>query len=308
MPLGDRLFDPSVVSEPRGGGFREHLDLSGIVDRFEVLNPNYKPAEPREEWAKPGEGEPPERAGIGPLTASTCRSLALAGPQWAWDPNRYYRDLGIGWPYVHATKKDLREAYQAVDGQASDRLTYCFKQLLTIRTWYDALPLGELWMDDIYVQERMAKRAAAEASRRTAMGKHTRDEDVLDEWGYTKLTEDESKEVEAARRLDEDRSKRLNQPSQLNSVGADWHYSFYLWKTTEADLDRLAAWQSGLISAVDPEVIPTLTVGMMGKQPQDYVIAKVGDTWVVFLHHKAEVSPDLVRKAVSTLHNDYSRG
>ena len=39
MPLGGRPIDPQVLSEPRGGGFREHLDLSDVVDKYEVFNP-----------------------------------------------------------------------------------------------------------------------------------------------------------------------------------------------------------------------------------------------------------------------------
>lgn len=297
-------------------GFRESLDLTGIIDRYEAFGgrapavPNYMFEGQRPEDPMPtsifqpaqaaGSGEDPALVGTGPSRASTSRVLATSGPLLAWDPNRYYRDLEIPWPYVDATRMDLRQAYQAVDGQSSPRLTYCFKQLLNpaVRAEYDALPLGEQYLNDIYVQDELRALAAKEAGRRTESGVYATAEDVLDDWGMKIVPEEEDTPEEI---VDSDHLKRFDECSD-ETVGGGWDYSFYLWKTTKWDVARLAAWQAALISVIDQELSPSIVVGMMGNRPHDYAIAEVAGQWVVFLNRDGEVTLDLAVSATTTLH------
>lgn len=297
-------------------GFREDLDLSGIIDKFEAfggrpdagLPPHILEERERqyeEQRRREAEREnDPLPVGSGPLHCSTSRVLAPARPPFAWDPNRYYRDLGIPWPYVHATKKDLRLAYLDRDGQSSRRLTYCIKQLLKVREEYDALPLGEILLDDIYVQEILHQRAADEAQKRSVMGEYTTIDQVLDRWGYSLVAESEQDEDTPDEDLDRDRLKRFDGARHEESVGGAWEYSYYRWRTKQWDTSRLEAWQAALIAEIDPEQVPTLTVGLMGKQPQEFIIGKVMGDWVVFLNVEAEVTPDLAAKAAAQLNTD----
>ena len=78
----------------------------------------------------------PRAIKLGEMDFSTSRVLSR-WPLIVWDVNGYYRDLGIP---TWATKKEIKEAYQALSGDQSVRLTYVTKQLLNdaIRRAYDA--------------------------------------------------------------------------------------------------------------------------------------------------------------------------
>lgn len=297
-------------------GFREDLDLSGIIDKFEIFGGRSDaglPPEVLEERRRLREEREqeqynlPQPVGSGPLLCSTGRTLATARPAFAWDPNRYYRDLGIPWPYVNATKKDLRLAFFERDGSNSRRLTYCLKQLLVHRPSYDAMPLGEIWLDDIYVQEALHQKAADLAQKMALMGDYTSVEEVLDRWGYSIRRDSEEGADSPTEDLDKDHLKRFDGADPEDSVGGTWNYAFYRWRTTRWDSDRLSAWQAALIGEIDPEVVPSLTIGLVGKQPQDFVIGQVMGDWVVFLNVDAEVSSTLAAKAAHQLHTDVQR-
>lgn len=301
-------------------GFRQDLDLSAIVDQYEEFNPNFKRVLPgKVEWdttdvpeyayqpaPAPGSGDDPALVGSGPVRCSTTRVAAPSGVTFAWDPNRYYRDLGIPWPYVGTTRRDLKDAYFACKGEESVRLTYCIKQLLNpqVREAYDALPLGEQWLDDIYVQQALKQKAADEAQQRSMVGEFTTAEDMLDRWGYRIVApeEDVKNDSPYADTVDNDHLKRLDEATHHGSVGADWQYSFYLWKTQRWDTNRLDAWQSALIAQLDQRGISsTLSVGLMGNRPHRYAVALTADGWVVFLNHEEEVSDDLAASAATAL-------
>lgn len=304
------LYGDPVESSSGSGRFREELDLSGITDKFEVFGgtapkpqtwlPKDHPYYPFTEPARPGEGENPAPVGSGPLRCSTSRQIATRGLGWAWDPNRYYRDLGVAWPYVTATRGDLRRAYQAADGQDSERLTYCLKQLVTRRAEYDALPLGEMFLDDIYVQQALKRKATQEASRRSARGQYSTADEVLDDWGFVRLADDTPDE-DSPRILDETKTSWEDEPAPDHQIEASWNYSFYLWKTTKWDTPRLREWQEALIREVDPHEVPALTVGLMGDTRREYAVMQTGGEWVVFLHREAEVTPGLAASAAAAL-------
>jgi hypothetical protein len=194
------------------------------------------------------------------------------------------------------------KAYQEVDGQASVRATFAFKMLLDteFRQMYDALPLGKCWMEDPVVQDGLRKRASIEASTRSAKGDFTTGDQILDEWGYIREDEDSLPEV-----VDNDRLKRFDD-LQHQSVGPEWQYGFYLWRTTRWDGDRLMAWQSALIGKIDFEVSPRLVVGLMGGQAQPYSVVEISGGWVVFLNVEAEITEGLVIEAAQQLQHETS--
>jgi hypothetical protein len=253
-------------------GFRDDLDISGIITKYETFTKS--PVQPsRTPWeapVRPGEGETPGREGFGPLRCSTSRAVAQQRLLFAWDPNRYYRDLGVPWPYVNASKGSLMRYYMHQDGQSSVRMTYCLKQLLNHREEYDALPLGIPFMNDTYVQAALKQRAIDEAQRRCAEGDYATADEILDEWGYI-----------------------------LKDDPDDDHFH-----DEEAGLPRILDTPPGEESALIRELemaVPTLVVGMVGKTPHEYLVGKTGQDWVVYLNSGATVSQDLARKAATAL-------
>lgn len=302
------------------GSFRESLDLSHIASKYEALqeskeavnyvnyvegrirdDPNRSEPIPKrlfEQAPRLGSGPLPELVGNGPRRASTCLSVALWQPQrpaFAWDPRRYYRDLGVPFPFVNATRGDLMRAFYEVqpNGPEDRWLTYCLKQLLDtdVRARYDALKQGEKWLDDDYVQDEFKAEIAEEARQRALKGDFISAADLLDEKGYM-LEPDDSPEDD----LDGDRLKRQDD----SPVGTEWQYAFYVWRSQTWDKARLAQWQSELVSAVAGGV-PAITVGMMGNQPHRFAIAEAGEDLVVFLNRDVEITPDLVEAAAAAL-------
>lgn len=298
--------------------FREDLDLSEIVTRFEAFTPggvvDSRPiGQDVPGWAYtpaplPGEGDEPGLAGSGPVRCSTRRTVAVPFLP-IWDVNRYYRDLGITWPY-RPTRRQLREAYVAAGGPDSVRLTHCFKQLLNaeIRAEYDAMPLGEQYLNDEFVQAEIKRRAKLEAMRRSeGRVAVVTPEQVMDEWGLVLRPDDANLPADSGESVDPDHLKRQDVPRHPEVVGAEWQYSFYLWKTTRWDYTRLADWQAALIAELDQQDLsPTLTVGLMGRQPNRYAIAEVAGDWVVFLNVEEEITPDLASAAAAALGRDIS--
>jgi hypothetical protein len=289
------------------GSFREDLDLSHIVTQFErraIPGGTKESPEDRMPVVEPEDlTKNPVAVPRGPLRASTSRVLASPRPSFAWDPNRYYRSLGVPWPYVGANRADLRLAFHEIEAANSRWLVHCMKQLLNplIRAEYDALPLGERYLNDAYVQDELKRKAAEEASKRTAEGHYTTAREVLDEQGYT-FTPDAKPDGEDGEEtpeevIDEDHLKRQDD----STVGGRWQYGFYVWGTYEWKLDLLEIWQEELLSEVAGRV-PYLAVGLMGKkQRRDYAVADVDGTTVVFIRHDREVTPEITRSAVKAL-------
>lgn len=302
------------------GSFRGDLDLSGFIDKYaehlhsreavnyvdtaRIRDKDEFEAIPRNLYedhlvARPGSGTEPEKVGNGPLSASASRVLALARPAFAWDPNHYYRSLGIPWPYTDATRRDLTRAFMAVGGEDDHWLMYCLKQLLNteVRERYDAMPLGKEFLDDLFVQQRKRHEAADEANRRSVEGDYTTVDDVLDEQGYVRLTPEEEMQVARMRALDAAASN-----GQDPSVGGPWQYAYYLWQTTSQDRTLLAQWQEALIREADAG-LPAITVGMMGKQPHRFVIGEVDGHTVFFLNRDQVVTDELARAALAAVNS-----
>ena len=85
----------------------------------------------------------------GPFAWSTSKVIMRRSSVVCWDVNGYYRALGIAYPFVHATQREIREAYLALDGPNSYWLTLIFTTFLdpAEKARYDALPLGEKYPD-----------------------------------------------------------------------------------------------------------------------------------------------------------------
>jgi len=95
----------------------------------------------------------------GPFAWSTSQTIMRRSSTLCWDVNGYYRSLGIGYPFVHVTVKEIREAYLALDGPNDARLTQAFTTFLdpAAKAVYDAMPLGQRYPDPyVLLEEKLA--------------------------------------------------------------------------------------------------------------------------------------------------------
>jgi predicted transcriptional regulator len=259
-------------------GFRESLDLSGIVKDYEAFGgtaPRPATAIPIPEEA-PLSKYPVQYGLPGTVLASSHTGLAPFRPV-VWDVNGYYRALGVR---TDATRKELREAYQALRGDESVRLTYVFGQLLNeaVRRSYDATPLGEQFLDE-YVEADMKRRASAEAGRRTAeAGEPILAEEVLDDWGYyliPDLTSSESGELE---QLD-----NPPPPKQDWRYQEIWGWGYYLWRTRDFDIFQLRNWQALLVAELSARGCSVRFAVGIGGEIEGGVGFNYGDHFVFFI-------------------------
>lgn len=252
-------------------------------------------------------GEKPLRMGTGPATCSTCVDVISARPTFAWDVNGWYRIIGVPWSYVQATSGALSRSYIASNGQASARATYCLKRLLDrpSRAAYDRAPLGDPFLDDQYVQDEIKARAQAEASARSAKGKHTIATEVMDEWGYLlRPEEDEPDHLDGEAPPGQDEAT----PEEDSFDPIEWVYSYWLWKTYGGLQSRIEQWQTLLVSALSARKARVdLAVGFMGHQPHDYTVGLFDGYWVVFLNDKVEPTSEMADKAADALIHEIRR-
>lgn len=239
----------------------------------------------------------PYKVGRGPVECSTSTALAPL-PEWCWDVNGYYRTLGVHWK---ATRKQLREAYQALDGQSSVYLTYVMTQLVNtaVRKAYDLAPPGEPFLDDIYVQERLKQKAAAEARRRTMAGDYTTAKDVIEE-DYKFIPDAPSEGVDEAPAIDQGApDDELSDPDET----VPWTYSYFLWKSRYGEAsERMARWQALLIREIaDRQEVVRLAVGSVGRMAHPYIVGSVSDQFVIFLNDKEEPTAEVASSAADAL-------
>lgn len=239
----------------------------------------------------------PFKVGRGPIECSTSTALAIL-PEWCWDVNGYYRTLGVHWK---ATRKELREAYQALDGQSSVYLTYVLKQLVNaaVRRAYDLAPPGEPFLDDIYVQDRLKAKAAAEARRRTMAGDYTTAKEVIEE-DYKFIPDTPNEGVDDQAAIDQGApDEKLSDPDET----VIWPYSYFLWKSRLGEAsERMARWQALLIREIaDRQEVIRLAVGSVGRMAHPYIVGSVGNQYVVFLNDKQEPTVDVARSAATAL-------
>lgn len=252
-------------------------------------------------WAPPPPvNDNPSLVGDGPPECSSSTVLSVV-PAYIHDVNGYYRELGVP---TNATRKQLRMAYQAKDGQSSPRLTYIFRQLLNpeTRRAYDLVPFGELFMD-AYVLDMLKRRMHAERSRRMShladlgvnlddVSQESIERDILAEMGYmdpdekpVQTPDDTPSEV-----VDED-----PEPGQDDPDPAKFEYSFYAWRTRPRPdaPEKMREWQHQLVRALSKEGLTLrFAVGVHG-QPNPWLSAEVGYRTVFFLGADEEPTPAL---------------
>lgn len=273
-------------------GFGSDLDLSGILSGFDRwLTPDQEAPDdaPEVDGIKFPE---PTRLGWGPVDWSTSTELAVR-IVFKWDVNRYYAALGVK---PDATRKELREAYQAKGGQSSVMLTHILKMLLNpeIRRQYDECPLGEPFFDEMSEAE-LKRKAHQEAGRRSAAGKAVSGEDVLGEWGFELLESG----VDTVSPNGQDLSRKA----------AQWNYSYYGWKTTAflTDVEALQKWQVALSRmAAEQSVTPVVSIGVTGLPDRSFILKEVDDRRVIFFSEGEEPTDTIARKAIIAL-TDSSR-
>jgi hypothetical protein len=269
---------------------RSPLDLSEITPQYELFREEPTHEEPP---VLPGDSGTaycfalaPVRLGAGPDIWSTSTALVPA-VLVCHDVNGYYRELGVHW---QATRKQLAQAYMALGGMGSARLTYVFKQLLNPKTReaYDRTSAGETFLDD-YTTDQLKRQAHQEARRRTTLGQSVTPADVMDEWGYAVL---DDAEVDSVSPIRKDQSQLRKEP---------WGYSYYAWKTTSysADENRLRQWQKLLSTAASLRgSAPRLAIGMTAVSDQPFMLGDVNGTPVVFFSETAYPDLSVAEKAI----------
>lgn len=279
-------------------GARSDLDLSGILGQYGDVLPTAETAEAMRKAQETDSSlcyERPARLGWGPDRWSTSMALVPV-ERVCHDVNGYYRELGVDW---RATKKELMEAYVALDGQSSTRLTYIFKQLLNplIREAYDRAPKGQVFLDD-YTEEDLKRRAHREAAERSQrLGKPVTSDEVLDDWGYVSLDDEEVDNVRAVR---QDRTRRKAQ---------SWDYSYYAWKTKSfvQDEARLQEWQALLASvAARQGSHPEMGIGVTSMSDQPYMMDYVHERPVLFFSTETEPTEEIAIQAFAEFLNSLS--
>lgn len=283
-------------------GFREPLDLTDILaDYDEVLRlvPDRKSKRSQlrverlaEEAARQREeSERITRDGAGPVLASSCTALA-PDPAVCWDVNGYYAALGVPWTAPRAT---LKRAYLALKGSTSRYLTYVLSQLLNAekRRAYDRMPLGSVFLDDRYVQERLTRAASREAVRRRASGSEQTAEEVLSEWGYNYK--------DASHQGSFDNEPEIGQAEDQPEDEQPWGFGYYRWRTADLNEDRLRRWQQLLIQVLAAEGRGmAFAVGVVGKTFAP-CMTRPGINPIFFLREGTEPTLDTARTAIRQL-------
>jgi hypothetical protein len=231
---------------------------------------------------------------------SCCTDLMRLDDVPIWDANRYYRDLGIGWPYK-PTRPEIRRAYR--QGEANARRTFVVKQLLdrNVRPLYDRTPLGSEYVD-VYVWAKIKERAMAAMRQR---GVDTEDvaaaQDFMEKMGVKTEVDDDTPDSQDV--LDNDSKPDNVQPEPLRLP--PFPYAYYVWKTqpTSQDRDVLADWQRLLIRALsDLGVRMRVSLGLMGhNSPHEWSTGVVGRRQVAYFNRITTPSAEVAAKAAKAM-------
>lgn len=232
------------------------------------------------------------------ISTSTALVPALRPAPVVHDVNGYYARLGVS---PTATKREIREAYQALDGPNDAELTEIFKVLINRdrRAAYDARQPGSTYLDRAAVQTILRK-AAAQASRENAeygTGRTARDivKTLAEETGNPVLQFLASGSAEGFH----DDGERDRHPS--SSPPAAWPYSYLLLASTCDDVDRLAQWREGLAQALAGRGCTHFAVGFHAANGQPFLVVRDIGIPVVFLHERATVTGELITAAATAV-------
>lgn len=234
--------------------------------------------------------ERPYLVGYGPADFSTSLALELY-PSIIWDVNGYYRDLGVG---VKANKRQLKEAYQRLEGWNSRRLTMILNILLNPkrRLLYDLAPFDSMYVD-AEVDEFLRRQAVEAAAEKRRNGEEIDPDEMQKKYESVSQSAEEMQD-EAIRQMQRDAY------SELGS------WSFYLWRTENRDirqLSRLAEWRGLLAKHLNErwEGAPIrIGVGFFAGD-EDAAVAVVGLRAVVFLNEKTDPTDVVACMAVVEL-------
>lgn len=257
--------------------------------------------------ASPPEEGHPALWGSGPAECSSCTELSVV-PDYIFDVNGYYRELGV---HPKATRKELRQAYQAKGGQSSARLTYIFRQLLNPQTRfaYDCTPLGEVFMDD-YIRDRLNNAMRIRLYDRMAdLAQQGVDMDSLDDSSM-------ARDIYSEMGFDIDGDTPVEVVDSPPPSGEDdprpakFEYAYYMWATHLREdpevQSRMAHWQRVLVSAFSREGVRIkFAVGLHGK-PNRWIQALVGYRTVFFLNREEEPTEALARDVALQVRLDRS--
>ncbi len=227
--------------------------------------------------------ELPWRVGVGPVEFSTCVALAPS-PGWCADAEGYYRALGVDW---RASRVQLAQAYVALGGEGSARLTYVLAQLLDrdLRRRYDQVPLGKRFLRD----EAVLDQVWANLVRRAGG-----DDGIL-----RKLAGRVGLEAVTPEELD---SGSLEAQDEQAPPERSFPYGYYLWRAQLPQPGLLARWRDLLVQAASRDgIVARVAVGVMGRTDHLTVHARVGYVDVLFIHQDIEPTELLAQTAIRLL-------
>jgi hypothetical protein len=224
----------------------------------------------------------PQLIRTGQVEFSTCHSVER-WPVIVWDTNNYYRELGISF---RASNRDIKEAYQKLNGQLSVRLTYIVKQLLNsvIRERYDATKPGGVFFDKYiaeYVKSQMLKDHIKEHGRSLSL-----EEQIAQ--GHTDLGLDEFINKEFS----------LDGVDNTEAGKLPFRWGYYLKATHDHQLKKLRVWQQVLCRVFD--ISTKLTLGLFDGDTSAY-LERIGYRDVAFINVHAEPTERLAQRIL----NDY---
>jgi hypothetical protein len=235
------------------------------------------------------------------IIISTSSTLVPTRPRPApvvHDVNGYYVRLGV---QPTATKREIREAYQAAGGPDDAEMTEIFKVLINRerRAAYDRKQPGTTFVDRAAVQT-ILRQAAAHAARENAefgTGRTARDiiETLAEETGNPVLQFLASGSTEGFH----DEGTRDRHPS--SNPPATWPYSYLLLASTCDDVDRLAQWREGLAQALTGRGCTHFAVGFHAVSDQPFLVRRDIGIPVVFLHEEAMVTGELIAAAATAV-------
>lgn len=238
----------------------------------------------------------PHRVGTAPAAFSTCTEVERPF-RVVFDVSGYYRSLGVHWT---AGKRELREGYQAVDGQSSEWLTYALSQLLdpVVRRQYDAMPPGSIFYDKYVAEEVQRQFKARMAVKTLDLGgdeARARAEATAEGWATDTPVEEQVDDL--SRNCDDQGA-----PPQIETPPDPFPWGHYLWRSRGAEPDRLADWQRLVVMAASERGIrATIAVGACGRTPHRTVVARVGRVVVAYLNDDHEPSPEVAGLAADSI-------
>lgn len=216
---------------------------------------------------------------------STSTEL-VTWPMYVWDVNGYYHELGV---HHGASKGEIKEAYERLNGQASPRLTFVVKQLLDpdIRRRYDASELGSVFVDE-YIVRWISQQMADDAREARLAG----------------LTDEEFEPMDFSHLINKpfetvvDRAERAGQGGGRQSPTGGW--GFYRWRTGSNNFEQVGEWRGTLCRvATERGERFNLSVGLAGGMASPIEVIPVGYRIVVFLDVDEQPTEHLAHEALN---------